>query len=117
MKRIAIFYCKRIQDHSCIACINCFRGVMEKNGDFAQHDDDIQVISLTDCGDCPGLIIPRMKMLKKLLDDAGGVDVIHFGTCMKTAYELCNCPMDLDEMKMLIEKNFGIPVIIGTHAY
>lgn len=118
MKRVAIFYCKRIKDHSCIACAKCFKGVAEKNGEFACHNDDIEIVSMTDDGDCPGLILPRVTMILKTLEGLGReVDAIHLGTCVKLAREHGNCPMDLDEIKVKLEDKFNKPVIIGTHSY
>jgi hypothetical protein len=32
MARIAVIYCKKVKDHSCIACAKCFKGMAEKNG-------------------------------------------------------------------------------------
>jgi predicted metal-binding protein len=103
MKKIAIFYCPRIQNHTCIACMKCFRGISEKNGEFARHEEDIQLVSLTD-----------MDQLKHMDQTP---DVIHLGTCIKMAYEHGNCPMDPDEVKLKLEKKFQKPVIIGTHDY
>ena len=54
ISKIAILYCKRIQDHSCIACAKCYKGISEKNGEFAKYDE-IELVAMTDCGDCPGL--------------------------------------------------------------
>ncbi len=34
MSKIASIYCKRIQDHSCIACAKCYKGMAEKNGNL-----------------------------------------------------------------------------------
>ena len=62
MARIAILYCKRIKDHSCIACVKCHKGIKERNGEFARHDE-IDLVATTDCGDCPGLTLPRVKLL------------------------------------------------------
>lgn len=59
---IAILYCKRIKDHSCVACAKCFKGIKNKNGEFARHDE-IDLVAMTDCGDCPGLTVPRVKLL------------------------------------------------------
>lgn len=118
VKRVAIFYCKRIKDHTCIACAKCFKGVREKNGEFGKHDDDIEIVSMTDCGDCPGLIVPRVKMIKGVVEGLGGeIDAIHLGTCIQMAYEHGNCPMELDEIKLKIETSTGKPVHIGTHVY
>lgn len=118
MARIAILYCKRIKDHSCIACAKCFKGVKEKNGEFARHGDEVDIVAMTDCGDCPGLLVPRVKLLSevtKALDRP--VDVLHLGTCVKLAMETAQCPIDFDEVKPLLESRFGMEVVLGTHSY
>lgn len=118
MKRVAIFYCKKVKDNSCFACISCFKGVIEKAGEFTQHGDDIEIVAMTDCGDCPGLLVQKAKMVMGQLSQAGvGVDAIHLGTCIKMAYEHGNCPMDPDEIKLKLQEKYKVPVIIGTHYY
>ena len=117
MARIAILYCKRIQDHSCIACAKCYKGIAESNGEFAQHDE-IELVAMSDCGDCPGLAVPRVKLLNEVtrgLDRP--IEVIHLGTCMKMAMETAACPIDFDELSFTLEKKFGVKVILGTHSY
>jgi predicted metal-binding protein len=57
MARIAIIYRKRIKDHSCIACAKCYKAIDQKDAEFAQHDET-QLAATTDCGDCPGLVVP-----------------------------------------------------------
>jgi predicted metal-binding protein len=117
MARIAVLYCKRIQDISCIACAKCHKGMAEKNGAFAQHDT-IELVAMTDCGDCPGLTVPKVKLLTEVTKNLDRpIDVIHFGTCMKLAMETAACPIDFDELKLTLEKNFGVEVILGTHSY
>jgi predicted metal-binding protein len=117
MAKIAILYCKRIQDHSCIACAKCFKGIQEKNAEFGRHED-IQLAAMTDCGDCPGLVVPRVKLLKELTNDLGtDFDTLHLGTCMKLAMETAQCPIDFDELKLTLEQNFDIDVVLGTHSY
>jgi len=117
MAKIAVLYCKRIKDHSCIACAKCFKGMAEKNGEFGQHDE-IELIGMTDCGDCPGLVVPKVKLLS---DIAGvldrSIETIHLGTCMKLAMETAACPIDFEELKLTLEKKFGVKVILGTHSY
>ena len=54
MANVAILYCKKIQDHSCIACAKCHKAMSEKNGEYGRHDE-IELVAMTDCGDCPGL--------------------------------------------------------------
>ena len=33
MSKIAVLYCKRIKDHSCIACAKCYKGMTYKRLD------------------------------------------------------------------------------------
>ena len=117
MPNVAILYCKKIKDHSCIACAKCQKGMAEKNGEFARHDD-IQLVGMTDCGDCPGLTVPRVKLLSEVTKNLERpIDVLHFGTCMKLAMETADCPIDYDDLKVTLEKKFGIEVVLGTHSY
>jgi predicted metal-binding protein len=117
MARIAVLYCKRIKDHSCIACAKCYKGMKEKNGEYAQHDE-IDLVAMTDCGDCPGLVVPRVKLLSEVSKNLGReIDVLHLGTCVKMAMETAQCPIDFDAIKPTIEKKFGCKVVLGTHSY
>jgi predicted metal-binding protein len=117
MARIAVLYCKRIKDHSCIACAKCHKGMREKNGEYAQHDE-IDLVAMTDCGDCPGLVVPRVKLLSEISKNLGReIDVLHLGTCVKMAMETAQCPIDFDALKPTIEKKFGCKVVLGTHSY
>lgn len=117
MARIAILYCKRIQDHSCIACAKCFKGIHEKNAEFGRHDE-IELVAMTDCGDCPGLVVPRVKLLTELTKNLGReIETLHLGTCVKLAMETAQCPIDFDELKVVLESKFNIEVVLGTHAY
>ena len=117
MPRVAILYCKRIKDHSCIACAKCYKGMAEKNGEFAQHDE-IELVGMTDCGDCPGLTIPRVKLLSEVTKNLDRpMETIHLGTCMKLAMETAECPIDFDDLKVTLENKFGVNVVLGTHSY
>ena len=117
MTKIAILYCKRIQDHSCIACVKCFKGMHEKNAEFARYDE-IELVAMTDCGDCPGLVVPRVKLLSELTKGLERpFDAIHLGTCVKLAMETAECPIDFDDLKVTLENKFGAEVILGTHSY
>jgi predicted metal-binding protein len=116
--KIAIFYCKRIKDHTCVACAKCFKAIPLKNGKFARYDDEIEVVAMTDCGDCPGLLMPRVPMIVKAVEGMGNsVDAVHFGTCTIQACEHGKCPLDLDALKIKLEAKLNIPVVIGTHDY
>ena len=117
MAEVAIIYCKRIKDHSCIACAKCYKAMHEKDAEFARHND-VNLVAMTDCGDCPGLVIPRVKLLREVargLDRK--IDTIHLGTCVKLAMQTAKCPIDFDQLKATIEKQFGYQVVLGTHAY
>ncbi len=117
MPKVAILYCKNIKDYSCIACAKCYKGIKEKNGEFAKHDE-IELVAMTDCGGCPGLAVPRVKLLTettKNLDSS--IDVVHLGTCMKLAMETAECPIDFHELKDTLERKFNVKVMLGTHSY
>jgi predicted metal-binding protein len=117
MARIGILYCKRIQDHSCIACAKCYKGMAEKNGEFSRYDD-VELVAMTDCGDCPGLVVPRVKLLAELTKNLGReFEAIHLGTCVKLAMETAQCPIDLDELQVVLKARFGVPLVLGTHSY
>ncbi|UCG87870.1 MAG: CGGC domain-containing protein [Gemmatimonadota bacterium] len=117
MARIGILYCKRVKDHSCIACAKCYKGMDEKNGEFARHDD-IQLVAMTDCGDCPGLVVPRVKLLNEITRNLDRpIDTLHLGTCMKLAMETAECPIDFEDLQVLLEQKFDVEVVLGTHSY
>ncbi len=117
MAKVAILYCKRIKDHSCIACAKCYKAISEKQAEFSRYDD-VHLVAMTDCGDCPGLVVPRVKLLQEVLRNLdGGFDTIHLGTCMKMAMETAQCPIDFDELKPMLESKFGAKVVLGTHSY
>ena len=117
MSRIAVLYCKRIKDFSCIACAKCYKGMKEKNGEFARHDE-IDLVAMTDCGDCPGLTVPRVKLLTEVCRNLDReFDVLHLGTCVKMAMETAQCPIDIDELQLVLEKKFAVEVVLGTHSY
>ena len=117
MSNVAILYCKRVKDQSCIACAKCYKGIAEKNGEFAQHDT-IELVAMTNCGDCPGLVVPKVRLLTEVIKTLDGrIDTLHFGTCMKLAMETAACPIDFDTLKLVLENKFGIEVVLGTHSY
>ena len=117
MTKIAILYCKHIKDHSCIACAKCYKGIAEKNAEFARHDD-IELVAMTDCGDCPGLVVPRVKLLSEVTKNLERpIETLHLGTCMKLAMDTAQCPIDFEGLKLILESKFGIEVVLGTHSY
>jgi len=117
MSNIAILYCKKVKDHSCVACAKCFKGIAEKDAEFAKHDE-IDLVGMTDCGDCPGLVVPRYNLLNETAKSLGrSIDTLHLGTCMKAAMETAACPIDFEELKLILENRYGIKVVLGTHSY
>lgn len=117
MAKIAILYCKKIKDYSCIACAKCYKAMREKNAEFQRYDQ-VELVAMTDCGDCPGVLPPRVKLLHEvlsLLDEK--IDVIHLGTCVKAAMETGGCPIDYDTAKVTLERQLGVKVVLGTHSY
>jgi len=117
MARIAVLYCKKVKDYSCIACAKCFKAMAEGNGEYGQHDT-IELVAMTDCGDCPGLTVPRVKLLTEVVKNLERpLEVIHLGTCVKLAMETAQCPIDYDDLKVTLENKFGVRVVLGTHTY
>lgn len=117
MAKIAVLYCKKVKDYSCIACAKCYKAIDKGDGEYGQHEK-IELCAMTDCGDCPGLVVPRIKLLKEISKNLDReIEVIHFGTCMKLAMETAACPIEFDDIKPLLEDKFGVKVILGTHNY
>ena len=114
MKNIGIIYCKKIQDSSCIGCSKCYKAVNEKL--FAFEGEERRIVFKTHCGDCPGLVMPRLALQLDIIEGLEGtVDEIYFGSCVKKSKALMNCPMNLDGIKAKIEEMFKVPVKVGTH--
>jgi predicted metal-binding protein len=91
--------------------------VKEKNGEFGRHDE-IDLVAMTDCGDCPGLTVPRVKLLSDITKNLERpIDVLHLGTCIKGAMKTAQCPIKFDELKTTVEEKFGCEVVLGTHSY
>lgn len=119
MTRIAILGCKRIQDQLCVACAKCLKGMSLREGEFSRYkDEEVELVALGNCGDCPGLIIPKIKLMKEItgvLDR--DFDVIHLGTCVVKAKKTAQCPLDFEKLGILVRENFGKEVVVGTHPY
>ncbi|MEW5925364.1 MAG: CGGC domain-containing protein [Candidatus Zixiibacteriota bacterium] len=118
MAKIAIIGCKRIQDQLCVACEKCLKAISVKNGEFSRYKDNIELVALGNCGDCPGLIMPKLTLMKEmagLLDR--NFDTIHLGTCVVKAKKTGKCPLDFDQLATLVKENFGKEIVAGTHNY
>ncbi|MBN2227891.1 MAG: CGGC domain-containing protein [candidate division Zixibacteria bacterium] len=118
MAKVAIVGCKRIQDQLCIACEKCLKAIKYKDGTFSRYEDEIDLIALGNCGDCPGLIMPKLVLMNEIAESIGQeYDIIHFGTCMVKAKKTGQCPLDFEQIAKLVKDNFGKEVVIGTHDY
>lgn len=119
-KRIAVIGCKNIKGVSCVGgCLKCLKGMSEKAGEFERWKDyDVEVIGIDDCGGCPGVIMPKLALMKdmgKLYDR--DFDAVHLGTCIMKATQTAKCPIDVEALKNKIETVFNKEVILGTHPY
>jgi predicted metal-binding protein len=116
-RNVGIIYCKRIQDQSCVGCAKCYKAVNDKAFAF-EGQSDVRLVFKTSCGDCPGLVLPKLQLQMGVLEKLGEkVDEIYFGTCVKKAHAVMNCPMNLDGIKNKIEEIFKVPAKVGTHDF
>lgn len=118
MSKIAIVSCQKIRDKSCLGCIKCFKALDLREGEFARYTDGVEVMAMTECGDCPGLTIPKLALIKEAAQVSGrDFDTVHIGSCIVKARSLAACPIDPEKLKGLIESKLGKEVVIGTHPY
>lgn len=118
MSRIAIVSCKKVRDATCISCIKCFKAITLKEGEFSRYPDNVEVVAMSDCGDCPGLVMPKLALVKDVATQYGrDFDVVHLGTCMVKAVNTAACPINLEKLQGMIQNVMGKQVVIGTHNY
>ena len=118
MPKVAIICCDKIRDISCVACAKCMKGAKMKAGEFGKYDDDVEIVGISSCGDCPGVIMPRLGLVNSILCGMDQEpDVIHLGTCVAKAVKTAACPIDVEKLKTLIKENFGKDLVAGTHDY
>ena len=118
MAKIAIIGCKKVQDQLCIACEKCLKAISLKDGEFARYDDQIELVALGNCGDCPGLILPKVTLMNEIARlIERDYDVIHLGTCIVKAKKGGQCPLDFENVSKLVKENFSKEVVVGTHNY
>jgi len=116
-KKIGIIYCKKIQDSSCIGCAKCYKAAGEKLHAF-EGNEDIDIVFKTSCGDCPGLVLPKMQLQMSVCEKLDRKpDEIYFGTCVQKVNAIMNCPMNLEPIKAKMEEAFQVPVKVGTHEF
>ncbi len=117
MKKIGIVYCERIQDASCVGCAKCYKSVNENT--FAFEDaGEVRVVFKCGCGDCPGLVVPRVDLQMTVLDALGcdgRRDLLRH--LRQEGDMLMNCPMNVEGVTRVMEEKFGVPVHMGTHDY
>lgn len=100
-----------------MSCANGLEGMAERNANFARCDE-VELVALTDCGDCPGLVAPRVKLLAEVTKNLGRpFDAVHLGTCVKLAMETAACPINVGELQVVMQARFGVPLRLGTHTY
>lgn len=118
MVKIGIIACKVAMDNLCPGCAKCFRAISEGSGNFSNLKGElVEVVFLTSCGGCPGLVPIKMDVINRTLSTLGQkVDVIYLGTCIQRAVENFSCPIDSGFVKASLEK-LGVKVYIGTHSY
>lgn len=119
MAKVAIVGCKRIQDQLCIACEKCLKAISLREGEFARYkDDELELVALGNCGDCPGLIMPKLTLMNEIASNLDrDYDIIHLGTCVVKAKKTGKCPLDFEQVAKLVKDNFGKEVVVGTHDY
>jgi len=69
---------------------------------------EVELVGYTTCGGCPGgnIEYAPAEMIKN------GATVIHLATGMVVGYPPCT---RVDYFRRFIPKQFGIPVVVGTH--
>ena len=114
MEKVLIIGCTRTMDDVCIACSRCMVGFNRKAGEFERYkDQDVELIGLLGCGDCPGAgIVPRLAQFK--LWNAPMEEKptkVHIAPCI-----VDHCPHKETLIKK-IKAKAGVEVIEGTHPY
>ncbi|MEW6572517.1 MAG: CGGC domain-containing protein [Bacillota bacterium] len=119
MARIIIMSCKKIRDISCVSCIKCFKAMAERVGEFERYKDEpLEVVGMGDCGDCPGLILPKFALVSDIAKAYGrDFDAVHLATCIVKATTTAKCPIDIEGMAKKLKEKFGKEVVVGTHPW
>ena len=106
-KKIGIIICDRY--HNC-AGGKCFRALREREGAFDIYDknENVEVVSYTSCGGCPGGNIEYATGEMK----NNGAEIIHFATGFVVGYPPCP---HIDYFKRFIKEKYDMNVVVGTH--
>ncbi len=114
MEKVLIIGCKRSMDDVCIGCSRCMVGFNRREGAFARYGgEDVQLIGLLNCGDCPGAaIVPRLAQLNLWNKPMGEqVTKVHIAPCI-----MDHCPHK-ETLVNKIKAKAGVEVIEGAHPY
>jgi predicted metal-binding protein len=107
MKKIGIIICDRYR--SCGGG-KCLRALRERRGGFARYGagEPLEIVGYSSCGGCPGGNVEYVpaEFLKN------GCDAVHLATGLVVGYPPCP---HIRQFKAFIEKQYGLPVVIGTH--
>lgn len=105
-KKIGIIICDRYRR---CAGGKCFRSMKNREGAFSIYsDNELELVGYTSCDGCPGGNIEYAgdEMVKN------GAEVIHLATGLVVGYP--PCPY-IKTFKSLLEKKYGVKVVVGTH--
>ena len=113
MEKVMIVGCGAYMD-SGYGCPGEWRCLKAASEGVEKFDKPVSVVSFVKC-ECPGrTIVPTVGMSMKMSEIKP--DAIHFSSCLVNAKP--GCPYSSgEEMKQIIEDNFGIKVVMGTHDY
>ncbi|MBW2091138.1 MAG: CGGC domain-containing protein [Deltaproteobacteria bacterium] len=114
MEKVLIVGCKRAMDDVCIGCSRCLVGFNRREGEFSRYkDQDVELMGLLNCGDCPGAAIvtrlAQVKLWNAPMEEKA--TKVHVAPCI-----LDHCPHK-DTILSKIKAKAGVEVIEGTHPY
>jgi predicted metal-binding protein len=106
MVKIGIIRC---QEHSAnCAGFHCFPAIMNKSGQFARYDENVELVGFDTCGGCgrgkADKIVAKAKRLREK-----GAEVIHLGNCL-----VGPCPSKSIYEEALAAE-LDVPIVEKTH--
>ncbi|MEN8154388.1 MAG: CGGC domain-containing protein [Acidobacteriota bacterium] len=105
-KKIGIIICDRYKR---CAGGKCFRAMKNREGAFSIYkNEEIELVGYTSCDGCPGGNIEYAG--DEMVNN--GAEVIHLATGLVVGYP--PCPY-INTFKLLLEKKYGVKVVVGTH--
>jgi predicted metal-binding protein len=113
MEKVAVVGCGAYMEsgYGCPGEWRCLKAASQGEGNF---ENPSQVVSFVKC-ECPGrTLVPTVGMAMKLSEIKP--EKIYLSSCLVNAKP--GCPYsNADEMAQIIENQFSIPVVKGTHDY